>query len=143
VTASTRPCAFVVLWAGDRVGLAEMTDAVEGVFHRPLGGGIEFGERAAEAARRELREELALELVSLTLLGVIENLFTFRDVPHHEICFVFETVLDPATLEALDGRAVPDTGSGSEIVRVHDVATLPAPLYPDGVSALIDGSAAR
>jgi ADP-ribose pyrophosphatase YjhB (NUDIX family) len=143
VNASARPCAFVVLRAGDRVGLAEMTDAVEGTFHRPLGGGIEFGERAADASRRELREELGLELGALTLLGVIENLFSFRGVPHHEICFVFEAALDPATLEALDGRAVADTGSGSEVVRVRDVTALPAPLYPDGVATLIDGGVAR
>jgi ADP-ribose pyrophosphatase YjhB (NUDIX family) len=59
------------------------------LFHRPLGGSVEFGERAADAATRELLEEVGAELVDVQLAGVLENLFTFNGEQGHEIVFVF------------------------------------------------------
>ena len=40
--------------------------------YRPLGGSIEFGERAAEALKREFVEELGLAITEPVLLTVIE-----------------------------------------------------------------------
>ena len=39
------------------------------VFYRPLGGGVEFGERSADAFVREMREELGAELTGNPLPG--------------------------------------------------------------------------
>jgi ADP-ribose pyrophosphatase YjhB (NUDIX family) len=36
---------------------------------------VEFGERAADSALRELREELGAEVTDLTLLGVSDGLY--------------------------------------------------------------------
>src|SRR5688572_21554810 len=66
-------------------------------FFIPAGGGVEFGELAADAARREMREELGIELADVTLLGVFENIFAFDAQPGHEIVFAFVgTPADPA-----------------------------------------------
>lgn len=35
---------------GDRVLVSEMQDKIDGVFYRPPGGGIEFGETSRDAA---------------------------------------------------------------------------------------------
>jgi len=51
------------------------TDANGEPFLRLPGGGIEPGERAAQAAVREVREEVDATLVEPRLLGVVENLF--------------------------------------------------------------------
>ncbi len=86
--ARIRPLALaLVLWR-DHVLLAEGYDEVKGeTFYRALGGEIEFGETAAEAAVRELREETGRAIEVHALLGVIENRFTYRGAPGHEVCF--------------------------------------------------------
>lgn len=48
---------------------------------RPLGGGIEFGERSADAIVREIREELNLPIRNVRLLGTLESLFTYLGSP--------------------------------------------------------------
>lgn len=86
--ARIRPLALaLVLWR-DHVLCAEGYDEVKGeTFYRALGGEVEFGETAAEAAVRELREETGRAITVHALLGVVENLFTYRGAPGHEVCF--------------------------------------------------------
>ena len=138
----TRPCAFVFLRADDRVLISEMQHPVEGTFYRPPGGGIEFQETSAEAARRELMEELAVAVEDLTLLGVREEIFSMSGEPYHEIGFVFEGWIDAKALTALDGQAIVEADGDIEIARVVSMADLRAeryaPLYPEGVLELLD-----
>jgi ADP-ribose pyrophosphatase YjhB (NUDIX family) len=85
-----RTLALAVLIHRDHVLCAQGYDEVkQQTFYRPLGGGIEFGERAADAAERELREEIRRAVVVRELLHVTENIFTFNGAPGHEICFEF------------------------------------------------------
>ena len=58
-------------------------------FHRMLGGSVEFGERSVDAAVREMREELGIELIEPRLLGALENVYKFRGEPGHEVVFVY------------------------------------------------------
>jgi ADP-ribose pyrophosphatase YjhB (NUDIX family) len=60
---------------------------------RPLGGSIEFGERAVDALRREFAEEVGLAIAEPTLLTVLENLYSHHGATGHEIVFVFEARL--------------------------------------------------
>lgn len=67
--------------------MLEGTDSVTGeTFHRLIGGGIEFGETAEAALRREFAEELGVTLGSVELLEVVENIFEphlpGRSLPH-------------------------------------------------------------
>ena len=134
----TRPCAFVFLRAGDRVLVSEMHDPVEGVFYRPPGGGIEFRETAEQAGRRELREELDLDVGAINRLGVFEEIFELRGEPYHEIAFVFQAWIDAKDLEALDGRPIVEPASDDvEFARVFTVGAIGTPLYPAGVERLL------
>lgn len=86
-----RVVALGLMRNGERVLVARGRDPVTGeVFHRPLGGGVEFGERAADALRREMREELGAEITEPRLIGVLENRFEYDGRPGHEIVFVFD-----------------------------------------------------
>lgn len=80
-------------------------------FLRFVGGGIEFGERAADAIVREFEEELGIAVEAGSLLGVIENIFTYEGEPGHEILFVFKVAFsdehryDRAQWTVRDSRA--------------------------------------
>jgi ADP-ribose pyrophosphatase YjhB (NUDIX family) len=67
------------------------------VFYRPLGGGVEFGERSADALIREMREELGAELAAVRYLGMIENIFTHAGKRGHEYALLYAArFTDPA-----------------------------------------------
>jgi ADP-ribose pyrophosphatase YjhB (NUDIX family) len=67
------------------------------VFYRPLGGGIEFGERSSEAFVREMREELGAEMSDIRYLGMLENIFTHLGKRGHEIVLLYAArFTDPA-----------------------------------------------
>ena len=112
-------------------------DHVKGeAFHRAIGGGIEFGETAEAALRREFVEELGVTLSTVKLLAVVENIFEYEGNPGHEIAHVF-------VVESLDIDAIPlnaqlevlDEGSPVRWIPIHDA---PHPIYPAGVAELLD-----
>lgn len=108
-----RVIAIAALVHRDHVLLAEGHDGVKGeTFYRPLGGEVEFGERAAEAAARELLEETGLAVEVVATLGTVENHFTFLGEPGHEVVFEFVArlpkdapLLDLAPIAAVEGEA--------------------------------------
>lgn len=70
-----RPLAICLFRRGDRILVAEGFDPVKGeTFYRPLGGAIEFGERAVQTLIREFREEIGEEVADLRYLTTLENM---------------------------------------------------------------------
>ncbi|MEP7134156.1 MAG: NUDIX domain-containing protein [Chloroflexota bacterium] len=89
-----RPLAICVFRKNDRILVAEGYDPLkQQTFYRPLGGGIEFGEKAEDTVRRELKEELNVEVGEVRYLGTLENIFVFTGTPSHEIVMIFDGVL--------------------------------------------------
>lgn len=120
----------------NRILLSESFDSVRALsFYRAIGGGIEFGEHADHALKREFREELEVEIDQCLLLGVIENIFEFEGQPGHEYAHVF--VVQSAELDAIPLDAeltVLDEGSP---VRWVDKTT-DRPIFPEGVLGLLE-----
>jgi len=74
------------------------------------GGHVEAGERASDAAARELREELGAEVRVGSLMLVHEHSFTDgKGRRHHEVNLVFH--VEQATLE---GEDIPDEPEARE-----------------------------
>ena len=69
------------------------------------GGHIEFGETGREALKREMMEELGVEVETGKFLGVVENKFLQHGKPHAEINLVYEMkMLGPQRGPAQDGE---------------------------------------
>jgi len=136
-----RPLALCLFRRGDDILVFEGVDTVKPeVFYRPLGGGIHFGERAEDAARREIREEIGAETTNLRLLGVLENLFTHQGAPGHEVVFLFQgDFVDPKFYEMESMTGHEDGGVPFTAVWKPLTAFVPgkAPLYPDELLGLL------
>jgi 8-oxo-dGTP pyrophosphatase MutT (NUDIX family) len=136
-----RPLALVLVRRDDGAILA--TPGFDHVkkqrFYRPLGGGIEFGERAEDTARRELQEELGAELTDLKLRGTFENLFTYQGQPGHELIWLYEARFTDQALYERDVFVADESGAKFEVHWVHLDTFLKgeAPLYPDGLLDLL------
>ena len=86
-----RALALCIFHDRGRILVTESHDHVRNQsFCRPLGGGIMFGETSADAIAREIQEELGAGIKDLRIIGTLENIFTFRGEPHHEIIQVYD-----------------------------------------------------
>jgi ADP-ribose pyrophosphatase YjhB (NUDIX family) len=96
-----RPLAICVFRHQNCILVAEGYDHIKDqYFHRPLGGGIEFGETSMDTVCRELMEEIHVEVErdSLVYLGTLENIFTFNGDSYHEIVLIYDGVLKESGL---------------------------------------------
>ncbi|MBI3913148.1 MAG: NUDIX hydrolase [Chloroflexi bacterium] len=138
-----RGLAICVFRDGNRILVGEGYDPIKReTFYRPLGGTIEFGERAEETIARELREEIGAEVEGLKFLGVLENIFTFAGKPGHEIVFVYDGKLSDRSLYAraeLIGVEIEEGGASFKAVwkSLDEFDPVRAPVYPDGLVELL------
>lgn len=102
-------------------------------FLRAIGGGIEFGETAAEALRREFMEELGVSLQDAEPLGVFENIFTYEGEPGHDIAHVFAVTCAELDAVPLDAELrILDEGSPVRWVPIADIESGIRVLFPVG-----------
>jgi ADP-ribose pyrophosphatase YjhB (NUDIX family) len=136
-----RVLAIGVFREGDRILVARGVDPGSGEpFYRPLGGGVEFGERAESALRREMAEELGAAIEEPRLLGVLENIFEYAGRAGHEIVFVFDARFSDPTWYLRPELPVTEAGSGWEPARwisVDALASGPERLVPAGLLPLL------
>lgn len=105
------------------------------LFHRPLGGHVELGERAGQTIAREIVEEIGQRLTGVRLAGVLENIFEWAGDTQHEVVFVFAAhFADDAAYEVTEQTVRDARGPSKVIWRRADAAS--PPLYPDGIETL-------
>ena len=139
-----RPLAICVFRNKDRILVAEGYDPIkDDTFYRPLGGGIEFGERSEETVCRELMEEIGVELKQDTLkyLGAVENIFTFNGTPGHEIVLVYDGALIDSRL--YDQAVISGKEANGEEIRamwknLNEFGQGKSILYPDGLLEMLE-----
>lgn len=102
-----RPVAMGAIRRDDELFVTREEDPVTGdPFYRLPGGGIHFGELAADAAVRELEEEFDLTLCDPVHVGTLEDVFTFDGETRHEHWWIFQGTFEeswPYEREAVEG----------------------------------------
>ena len=89
--AQIRTIAICLIQDENRIFVLEGFDPVKGDhFYRPLGGGVDFGEQSADAVVREFQEELGEALIGVEYLDTLENIFTYKGQPGHEIVLLYQ-----------------------------------------------------
>ena len=140
-TRPIRPIAICVFRDGNRILVGDGYDPTKReVFYRPLGGGIRFGEASQVALRREIHEELGVEIENPRLLGVLENLFTFDGEPGHEVVFVYDAELKDPSLYQRDQFDGQESNGQPFRVRWIDIGSRgpnEPPVYPAGLIDLL------
>jgi len=138
--AATRVLAVGIFRRADQILCAPVhSDAGTIIGWRPLGGGIGFGERAADALTREIQEETGQEITDIQPLGVLENLFEHEGVPGHEIVFAFTARFTRPEIYEADALAF------TEADRTEEAKWIPLAkaragrirLFPEGLAGLL------
>lgn len=111
-------------------------------FYRPIGGGIDFGELARDAAIREFKEELNTNIVVANDFQVFENIFEFNGKPGHEIVFILDAKFDDPKFYEMREFIGNEGGNKFKALWVHisEFASGKKILYPDGFVASLEAS---
>ena len=101
-------------------------------FYRVIGGSVDFGEKAEDGVRREVREELGCEVENLELQKVIENIFEYNGNQGHEIVFLYKGDLSNKVLYEQEKIHIvePYSEFDAEWVPIEDILSGKSILYP-------------
>jgi len=136
-----RPLAICVFRNNNRILVSEGYDPIKmQTFYRPLGGGIEFGEKGEDTVRRELKEEIQVDLTNVRYLGTLENIFVFNGNAGHEIVQVYDAELTKPGL--YEQAVIVGQEANGDIIRavwksLDEFGEGKSILYPTGLLKLL------
>jgi len=136
-----RPIALCVFLNNNHILVNEGYDPIKRqTFYRSLGGGLEFGEKAEDTVRRELKEELNVEVGEVRYLGTLENIFTFNGTPGHEIVMIFDGALINSGL--YEQAVIVGEEANGEVIRavwksLAELGEGKSILYPPGLLEML------
>jgi ADP-ribose pyrophosphatase YjhB (NUDIX family) len=135
---SIRPIVLGLVRRGGALLVFEGRDDLKGeTFYRPLGGGIEYGERSEDALKREFREELDAEIEVKDRVGVLENVYTWQGRRGHEIAFLYDAEFADEAFYARDRMKIIDDPATALWVDVQEFKSGEKLLYPTGLTELL------
>ena len=122
-----------------RDGALLVSESADPLFQRPLGGHVEFGEYAVDTIHREFLEEIDQVVTDVRLLGVLENIFPWRDGTEHEVVFIFGAAFADEAAYDIEEQLIRDDTEPRDRVIWRPADAVSPPLYPAGLTELIAG----
>jgi ADP-ribose pyrophosphatase YjhB (NUDIX family) len=122
-----------------RDGALLVSESADPLFQRPLGGHVEFGEYAVDTIHREFLEEIGQVVTDVRRLGVLENIFPWRDGTEHEVVFIFAAAFADETAYEIEEQLIRDDTEPKDRVIWRPADAVSPPLYPAGLTDLIAG----
>ncbi|RBP89975.1 NUDIX domain-containing protein [Cytobacillus firmus] len=140
-TGQIRAIAICVFRKEDLILVCEGYDEVkQDYFYRPIGGGIEYGEKSFEAVEREVLEEIGASITNIKYLETFENIFTYNGDLGHEIVFVFDAeFVDQVFYEKPSFLGLEDSGAAFKLIwkPISDFADGKLRLVPENLCNLL------
>lgn len=112
-----------------------LTKVKGGDFYFLPGGGLEFNESIVDAIGRELKEELGINLKSVSFVGINETRFSDKHGANHGIDLVFKIEVDRVSNVSKEGHIVFELKDVSELSKLN---ILPASLKDSLINWLKD-----
>lgn len=130
-----------IIRKGNKILVFEAYDEIkEEKFYRPLGGGIEFGERSYEALEREFMEEMNLAIRVNKFVSVFENIFTFNGKDGHQNMFAYECgFIDKSQYDKDEFICYEDGGQEFKAlwINIDDIKSKKVICYPSGIEDIL------
>ena len=127
-----RPIALGLAIKDNKLLVGEGYDNVKKeTFYRCLGGGIEFLEKSDEALKRELKEEIASDIIIKDFLGISENIFTYKGKQAHELILFYSIEIPEKYYK--DEYQIPDDNSKAKWIDINEFKNKRKILYPEEV----------
>ena len=110
-----------------------------GIYYRPLGGTIEYGEKSNETIIREYKEEIGVDVEIVSYLSCLENIFTIGVDIGHEIIQVYLVKFKETTLYKHESfKIVEDSKIAyAKWIPIKDIVERKKTLYPNGLIELL------
>lgn len=126
-----RPNALIIIKKDNYVLASKGIDG-DKTFYRLMGGGIEFGELSSMTIKREIMEELNVEIINEEFLCSIENIFEFNSQQYHEITFLYKgDFSDKSMYEKQTIKRVDNDYEYSEWVSIPEIKKGNIIFYPE------------
>ena len=127
-----------ILQSGHRILVEEFVgehSKGNGIYYRPIGGSIEFGENSTEALKREFREEVKETVAIEDYLGCIENIFRINGRVGHEIILIYRVSFEEKDNYSRNMFMIEECGQETfaKWVDMMDFVTGEKVLFPEGL----------
>lgn len=110
-----------------------------GIYYRPIGGTIEFGEISSETIIREYSEEIAVNVKIKRYVACLENIFSIDGNIGHEITqiylieFIDQTLYQKESFKVVEGSKT----TIAKWVSLEDILDGRKVLFPTGLTELL------
>ncbi|MEK3808138.1 NUDIX domain-containing protein [Bacillus sp. FSL H8-0547] len=110
-----------------------------GLYYRPIGGTIEFGEKSSETLVREFSEEIRVEVVVRRYISCIENIFKINENIGHEITQIYLVEFKDTNLYQQEYFTVSEGNkvTCAKWILKEEIFSGGKVLYPSGLTELL------